>query len=160
MSTATKTERNAEIVRRYTAGDTAAQLADDYDVTPKRIYAILKNERRRGTLTTRVVNVLDRLGIEPGDIDAIAALPASQLLKQSGMGNSSFNTLQAYLHSHGRDFGEEQAPVDHAVALAAAKARWEQSVRVRDEAIIAARVALAEWTRLERQALATKESGK
>jgi len=150
MSKATKTERNAEIRRRYEGGDTAAELADDYDVTTKRIYAILKNERRRGTLTTRVVNVLDRLGIHIGDIDAIAALSEAELRYQPGIGESSFETLRAYLHSYGRDFGEKTAPVDHVTELDAAYARWVEARRAREAAIVAAREALAEWTRLEK----------
>lgn len=152
MSKATKTDRNSEILRRYEAGEAAAQLADEYDLTPKRIYAILKKERKRGQLTMRVVHVLERLGIAPGDIDAIAALSASYVRQQSGMGEGSFNTLQAYLLSHGRDFGEKPAPVDPATELEAAHARWVEARRAREAAIVAARVALAEWTRLEQAA--------
>ena len=145
MSKATKTERNAEILRRYTAGETAAHLADEYDLTEKRIYAILKNERRRGKLTMRVVNILERLGIDPGDIDAIAALSEAKLVRQPGMGAGSLETLRAYLHSYGRDFGEKPAVSE----LDAAVVRWAQAVEVRNKAIEAENVARAEWIRLE-----------
>ena len=153
MSKATKTDRNSEILRRYTAGEAAAQLADEYDLTPKRIYSILKNERKRGQLTMRVVNVLERLGIAPGDIDAIAALSASYVRRQSGMGEGSFNTLRAYLNSYGRDFGEKPAPVDPATELQKAASRYYQAMRARDAAIEEAYAAHAEWKRLNRASL-------
>ena len=149
MSKATKTERNLEIRRRYEAGDTAAEIADDYNVTTKRIYAILKNERKRGQLTIRIVNILDRLGIHIGDIDAIAALSEAELSYLPGMGEGSLETLRAYLLSHGRMFGEKPVPADSVTESEAAKARYHEAVRAREAAIIAARVALAEWTRLE-----------
>lgn len=153
MSKATKTERNAEILRRYEAGDTAAQLADDYDLTPKRIYAILKNERKRGQLTMRVVHVLERLGIAPDNIDAIAALSASYVRQQSGMGEGSLETLRAYLNSYGRDFGEKPAPVDPATELQKAASRYYEAMRARDAAIEEAYAAEAEWRRLNRASL-------
>ncbi len=152
MSKATKTERNAEILRRYTAGETAAHLADEYDLTEKRIYAILKNERRRGKLTMRVVNILGRLGIDPGDIDAIAALSEAKLVRQPGMGAGSLETLRAYLNSYGRDFGEKPASADPVTELQEAASRYYEAVRAREAAIVAARVALAEWARLEQAA--------
>ncbi len=149
MSKATKTERNADILRRYAAGEGAARLAEDYDLTEKRIYAILKNERRRGALTMRVVNFLDRLNIQPTDIDAIASLSEAYLRNQPGMGEGSINTLRQYLGSVGRRFSEQPAPVTPTTKLEAAKARWEEAVRVRNAAVQAARLALAEWTRLD-----------
>jgi hypothetical protein len=156
MSKATKTERNADILRRYTAGEGAARLADEYDLTEKRIYAILKNERRRGTLTMRVVNFLDRLGIKPTDIDAIAALTEAYLRNQPGMGGGSINTLRAHLQSHGRDFAQQPAPADPVTELEAAHARWVKARRAREAAIIEARDALAAWSRLEKAAKANR----
>lgn len=153
MSKATKTERNAEILRRYTAGETAIQLADEYDLTEKRIYAILKNERRRGKLTMRVVNILERLGINPGDIDAIAALPEAELFRQPSMGSGSLDTLRSYLLSHGRTFGEKPAPVDPATELQKAASRYYEAMRARDAAIEEAYAAHAEWKRLNRASL-------
>jgi hypothetical protein len=150
MSKATKTERNADILRRHTAGEGAARLAEDYDVTEKRIYAILKNERRRGALTMRVVNFLDRLNIKPTDIDAIASLSEAYLRNQPGIGEGSLDTLRAYLLSHGRMLGEKPAPVDPVTELEAAHARWVEARRAREAAIIEARDALAAWSRLEK----------
>ena len=153
MSKATKTERNAEILRRYTAGETAAHLADEYDITEKRIYAILKNERRRGKLTMRVVNILERLGINPGDIDAIAALSEAELVRQPNMGPGSLETLRAYLLSHGRMLGEKPVPVDPATELQKAASRYYEAMRARDAAIEEAYAAHAEWKRLNRASL-------
>ncbi len=153
MSKATKTERNAEILRRYTAGETAAHLADEYDLTEKRIYAILKNERRRGKLTMRVVNILERLGIDPGDIDAIAALSEAKLVRQPGMGAGSLETLRAYLHSYGRSFRERPTPDFLQSKVESAHARWQEAVRACNEAIEAERMARAAWQRALEQAI-------
>ncbi len=153
MSKATKIERNLEIRRRYEAGDTAAEIADDYNVTTKRIYAILKNERKRGQLTIRIVNILDRLGIHIGDIDAIAALSEAELSYLPGMGEGSLETLRAYLNSYGRDFGEKPAPVDPATELQKAASRYYEAMRARDAAIEEAYAAHAEWKRLNRASL-------
>jgi len=150
MSTITQTERNSEILRRYEAGDAATQLADEYGISRARVYSLVSTARKRGQLTIRVANVLKRLGISPGDIDAVAALSEAYVRKLPGMGKISFNTLKAYLQSHGRDFGEKPVPADPATELEAAYARWVEARRAREAAITAARVALAEWSRLDR----------
>jgi hypothetical protein len=42
--TPTKTERNAEIIHRYTNGETVPRLALIYNISETRIYQILQNE--------------------------------------------------------------------------------------------------------------------
>jgi Mor family transcriptional regulator len=42
-----RTARNAEIYERHVLGETQSSLANEFDITPGRIYAIVKSEEAR-----------------------------------------------------------------------------------------------------------------
>lgn len=160
-----KAERNHEILRRYDGGAKATLLASDYGISVPRVHQIVSAERRRGKFPVRVANALQNLGVDPTDINAIAALRPADLLKLRNFGEGSLSVLRSHLRRYGRDFGDRQQPAaariyDVRVATVGAEPTTPEQARQRYEAALAERKraeqavrdALALWTRLERAA--------
>lgn len=143
MTHKTIAERNAEILRRFKAGEDAADIAADYDIVPAHIANIIRSQTPWDeiALDGRVYRALVNEGIDPTDIDAVARLNPSALLRWPNFGARSLHILRDYLRKHGRDFPYLASPQPAVTTPEQARQRWVAAVLAREEADQAVREA-------------------
>ncbi len=107
-------------------------------------------------LRPRVARCLQRRGIDPADLDALAQLSPRRLMDIPGFGRRSLNALRKHLLSHGRDFAELDSPHLAITTPEQARAAWLSAVADRDRAVQAVREARELWRRLECEATLQK----